>query len=80
MEVGYPIGYFYGLQTDGIFQSIEEINAHASQRSLGASAVPGDFKYVDQNEDGIINENDRVYLGSIPDYTMGLNLSFDLKI
>ena len=80
MEVGYPIGYFYGLQTDGIFQSVEEVNAHASQRSLGASAVPGDFKYIDQNEDGIINENDRVYLGDpIPDYTMGLNLSFDLK-
>ena len=80
MEVGYPIGYFYGLQTDGIFQSIEEVNGHASQRSLGASAVPGDFKYVDQNGDGIINENDRVYLGDpIPDYTLGLNLSFDIK-
>ena len=80
MEVGYPIGYFYGLQTDGIFQSVEEVDAHASQRSLGSEAVPGDFRYVDQNGDGEVDEGDRLYLGDpIPDYTMGLNISLDYK-
>ena len=80
MEVGYPIGYFYGLQTDGIFQSVDEVDAHASQRSLGSEAVPGDFRYVNQNGDDKIDEDDRVYLGDpIPDYTMGLNISLDYK-
>lgn len=48
MEVGQPIGYFYGLQTDGIFQSQAEIDAHPSQNGLGATTAPGDIRYVDQ--------------------------------
>jgi TonB-linked SusC/RagA family outer membrane protein len=80
MEVGLPIGYFYGLQTDGIFQSIEEVDAHASQRALGAEAVPGDFRYVDQDNNGVIDDKDRTYIGDpIPDVTMGLNISLDYK-
>jgi len=80
MEVGQPIGYFYGYVTDGVFQNIDEVNAHPSQIRLGANAQPGDIRYVDVNGDGIIDENDRVYLGDpIPDFTFGFNLGLNYK-
>lgn len=80
MEVGFPIGYFYGYQTDGIFQSQAEVDAHPSQSSLGAEASPGDIRYVDVNNDGVINTDDRTDIGNpIPDITMGLNLSLNYK-
>lgn len=80
MEVGQPIGYFYGLKTDGIFQNQAEIDAHPSQASLGAPAAPGDFRYVDVNGDGEITFDDRTYLGKpVADYFMGLNLNFTYK-
>ena len=76
MEVGHPIGYFYGLKTDGIFQNQAEIDAHATQ----VNAAPGDIRYVDINGDGVIDSNDRTDLGSpIPTFTMGLNLGFTYK-
>ena len=75
-EVGQPIGYFYGLQTDGIFQTQAELETHASQQN----ASVGDLRYVDINQDGVINEQDRTFIGSpIPDYVFGFNLSADFK-
>lgn len=74
-EVGQPIGYFFGLQTDGIFQNQSEIERHAAQ----PNAKPGDLRYVDLNGDGSINEQDRTFIGNpIPDFTLGgtLNLTF----
>ncbi|MCF7561625.1 TonB-dependent receptor [Sabulilitoribacter multivorans] len=80
LEVGQPIGYFYGLKTDGIFQNQAEVDAHPSQAGLGSAASPGDIRYVDVNGDGQININDRTYLGKPQaDYIMGLNLSFNYK-
>ncbi|MDT0553430.1 SusC/RagA family TonB-linked outer membrane protein [Urechidicola vernalis] len=80
MEVGYPIGYFYGYKTYGIFQNEAELFQHPSQLSLGAEAAPGDLRYVDLNEDGVIDANDRTYLGDpIPDVTMGFNISLNYK-
>ncbi|WP_188459034.1 SusC/RagA family TonB-linked outer membrane protein [Psychroflexus planctonicus] len=80
MEVGQPIGYFYGLRTDGIFQSQAEVDAHPSQAGLGATAQPGDIRYVDSNGDGVINADDRVKVGNpIPDFTFGFNLSLNYK-
>ncbi len=80
MEVGQPIGYFYGLQTDGIFQNQAEVDAHPSQLALGAEAAPGDFRYVDVNGDGEITFDDRTYLGKPQaDFYMGLNLNFKYK-
>jgi TonB-linked SusC/RagA family outer membrane protein len=80
MEVGLPMGHFNGLKTNGIFQNQEEIDAHPSQLPLGAEAQPGDFRYVDINNDGIIDENDKTYIGDpIPDLTMGLNISMEYK-
>ena len=76
MESGMPLGYFYGLETDGIFQTQAEVDAHATQ----ANAAPGDLRFIDQNNDGVIDVNDRTMIGNpIPDVTMGFNMSFNFK-
>ena len=73
-EEGFPIGYFHGLVTDGIFQTQEEID-NASVVQEGAK--PGDIRYKDLNGDGVINFNDdsdKEQIGSpIPDFTFGLS-------
>jgi TonB-linked SusC/RagA family outer membrane protein len=79
MEEGQPIGVFYGLQTDGIFQNQAEINAAPTQ-NLGSPTSPGDFKYKDVNGDGVVDFNDRTYIGkSIADYTLGFNINLNYK-
>lgn len=76
MEDGFPLGYFYGLETDGLFQNAGEVAAHATQ----ANAAPGDLRFVDQNGDGVIDSDDRTYIGDpIPDATMGMNISMNYK-
>jgi len=80
MEVGQPIGYFYGLKTDGIFQSQSEVDSHPSQSGLGNTAQPGDLRFVDVNSDGIIDANDRTFIGKpLPDYIMGFNLAIEYR-
>ena len=76
MEDGQPLGYFYGYQTDGVFQTQAEVDGHAAQ----ANAAPGELRFVDTNNDGMITEEDRVNIGNpIPDATLGLNLGFNYK-
>lgn len=73
--VGQPIGQFFGLQVEGIFQTPEEVAA-----SKQTTAKPGDFRYADINNDGVINAKDRVVLGNPnPKYTYGFNTSFGYK-
>ncbi|QZK89894.1 TonB-dependent receptor [Flavobacterium sp. CHNK8] len=80
MEVGRPIGYFYGYKTDGIFQNQAEVSAHPSQLSLGAEASPGDLRFVDVNGDGVLNASDRTNIGDpIPSATMGFNVQMNYK-
>ncbi|MDX6746292.1 TonB-dependent receptor [Polaribacter sp. PL03] len=81
MEVGQPIGYFYGLQTDGIFQNQAEVAAHASQAGLGSSTTsPGDIRYKDVNGDGVVNFDDRTNIGNPQaDFYMGFNISAKYK-
>lgn len=80
MEVGLPIGYFYGYKTDGLFQNQAEVDAHPSQIDLGAEASPGDIRYVDVNKDGKLNSDDRTNIGDpIPNVTMGLNFTLNYK-
>jgi TonB-linked SusC/RagA family outer membrane protein len=76
MEAGFPIGYFYGYKTAGIFQTQADVNGHATQ----LNAAPGDLRFVDVDGNGIIDANDRTNIGDpIADVTMGLNLSFNYK-
>lgn len=80
MEVGLPMGYYYGYQTDGIFQNQAEVDSAPSQIALGAYASPGDLKFVDTNHDGVINSDDRTDIGNpIPKFVMGFNISLQYK-
>jgi TonB-linked SusC/RagA family outer membrane protein len=80
MQEGFPMGYFYGYQTNGIFQNQQEVDDAASQLALGANAQAGDIRYVDVNGDGVINTDDRTNLGDpIADATMGFNLQMNYK-
>jgi TonB-dependent starch-binding outer membrane protein SusC len=80
MEVGKPIGYFYGYKTDGVFQNQAEVDAHPSQLGLGAKAAPGDIRFVDSNGDGVIDTKDRTNIGDpVPTATMGFNVQMNYK-
>ena len=80
---GLPIGYFYGYQTNGIFQSMDEVYGHTGGESgdtLQPDAVPGDFKFVDVNGDGVIDANDRTIIGNpTPDMTAGITVDMQYK-
>lgn len=82
-EVGESVGYFYGLKTDGIFQSQAEIDNYKNSKGQNVTqsgARPGDLKYVDVNNDGQITDADRTKIGSpFPDFSYGINLSAEYK-
>ena len=79
---GQPVGSFYVLQVLGVFQTDDEISAYKNSKGQviqpGASA--GDFKYQDTNDDGRIDDADRVFAGSYqPKVFFGINLGFTYK-
>ena len=78
-EVGFPIGYFIGYQTDGVFQNQEEID-NATVIQPGAQV--GDLRFVDVDGDGVINfsnNSDKTNLGSpIPKFMIGSVLGFNV--
>ncbi|WP_194775342.1 SusC/RagA family TonB-linked outer membrane protein [Pararhodonellum marinum] len=93
--IGRPIGYFFGYQTDGLWQSQAEIDAVFTGGFRDASSPqgprPGDVRFLDINgpgeetqfsgePDGLIDFNDRTYLGkTIPSYFYGLGMDFTFK-
>lgn len=83
VEEGYPIGYFWGVQTDGVLQNAAEVDAwrKPTDGSLYFSnQAPGDLRFVDQNGDGSINDNDKVMLGKPqPDYVLGFQFNSDFR-
>ena len=75
-QAGEPIASFYGRIVDGVFASDQEVTAHATQ----SGAAPGRFRYRDINEDGVINDDDRTFIGSPhPDFTYGININAGYK-
>ena len=77
MEAGYPMGYFRGFKTDGVFQTQAEVDAYPT---INNRVQAGDLKFVDINNDGVIDDKDKTQIGSpLPNATMGLNLSLDYK-
>lgn len=86
--IGQPIGSFYAYKEDGLFQSEAEIKSYTNNKGelLQPNAKPGDIKFVDVNGDGVIDGNDRDYIGNpLPDVTAGLTLgvnfhNFDLSL
>jgi TonB-dependent starch-binding outer membrane protein SusC len=84
---GNPIGYFWGYKTAGVFQNEAEVQSYISNGEvLQPSAQPGDLKYVDSNEDGVISADDKTNIGDPnPHHIFGLTFSgnyknFDLSV
>ena len=76
-QVGYPIGSFYMYEMMGIFQNELEIFSSPYQ---GPDIQPGDVRFKDQNNDNVIDENDRTHVGtSIPRLIYGLNFNLSWK-
>ncbi|WP_207955512.1 SusC/RagA family TonB-linked outer membrane protein [Segetibacter sp. 3557_3] len=82
-QVGQAVQSFYGYVVEGIFQDSADLKGHAKQRD---GTGPGDLKFKDLDKNGVIDVNDRQFLGSfIPKYTYAVNLSanyrnFDLSL
>ena len=75
-EEGFAPFYFYGYKTDGIFQNQSEIDSHATQDG----ALSGDIRYVDVNEDGVVDADDRTKIGDpYADFMIGYNLALNYK-
>ncbi len=81
-EEGHELSQFYGYVTDGLFQNETEVKSYTNEHgeALQPNAQPGDIRYVDLNNDGTIDENDKTYIGNPwPDLMMGLNLNASWK-
>jgi len=77
-QVGYPIGYFYGYKTAGVFQNQAQIDAYKGAKL--ATAKPGDLIYVDTDGNGTISANDKTMIGNPnPKSIFGLNMSLGYK-
>lgn len=81
-RVGHPYQAFYGYQSDGIFQSKEEIEKAPRYTMIdNARLIPGDIKLVDRNNDQVIDEKDKIILNSEnPKFTFGFNLGAKWKL
>ncbi len=82
-EVGQPVGFFFGFENDGIYRSQAEIDNDpgvANDPERRAILQPGDFRRVDVDGNGIINNDDRVNLGSpVADFTYGVTFNGTYK-
>ncbi|MGD1959564.1 MAG: SusC/RagA family TonB-linked outer membrane protein [Fulvivirga sp.] len=75
-QKGLPLGAYWGLATEGVFQTAEEVAASAQ----AGNAQPGDLRFVDQNNDGQIDDDDRTFIGSpIPENIFGFSLGLNYK-
>jgi len=84
-KVGHPIGMFYGYVAEGLFTSQEQLDNAPIQfgQSVGPGAGQtylGDVKYKDVNNDGVIDANDKTFIGNPhPDFTFGFTNNFNYK-
>lgn len=81
-RAGLPVGMWYVLQTDGLFQNQQEIDNYknANGQVIMPGAVPGDIRFKDVNGDGQITSDDKAIVGSPwPEFEMGLNAGAEYK-
>ncbi|RUA06975.1 MAG: SusC/RagA family TonB-linked outer membrane protein, partial [Fusobacteria bacterium] len=91
-EVGHPLGYFWGFETAGLLQNQADVNAYVVPTNdvtiaNGRAGKPyfddlraGDVRFVDQNQDGFIDDLDKINMGDpLPDYIFGLQLNAGYK-
>ncbi|MFO7574084.1 MAG: TonB-dependent receptor [Bacteroidales bacterium] len=78
-QEGKPIGQFMGYQVLGFFKDQADIDNSPVQQ-VGSTPIPGDFKYMDYNGDGVVNEYDRVPIGytTMPRFTFGTTLGMNI--
>ncbi len=79
---GYPVGYFWGYKTNGLFQTEADVASYTSNEGtlLQPSAKPGDVRYVDVTGDGVIDESDKTMIGNPnPKFTFGFSVGADYK-
>ncbi len=92
---GYPVAQFYGYVVEGIYQDYDEIKNHLAKDAANLdpytydrteepkplkNIAPGDYKFKDLDDNGIINQNDRAYIGNpLPDFTYGGSFDADYK-
>ncbi|WP_026953607.1 SusC/RagA family TonB-linked outer membrane protein [Algoriphagus vanfongensis] len=75
---GLAYGSFYMLEQIGIFQTAEEVSN--SPKQFNDNTVPGDLKFRDQNNDGVINDDDRIVIGNpYPKFEYSFNLGASFK-
>ena len=83
IKAGYPVNVFYGYITDGIFQNQAEVDSHAVQMpgsNSATSTAPGDIRFKDLNNDGVVNDKDRTIIGNPnPKFTFSFNNTFSYK-
>ena len=83
IKAGYPVNVFYGYITDGIFQNQAEVDSHAVQMpgsNSATSTAPGDIRFKDLNNDGVVNDKDRTIIGNPnPKFTFSSNNTFSYK-
>lgn len=83
IKAGLPVNTFYGFVTDGVFQTQEEVDNHAVQvpgNDPFNRTSAGDIRFKDLNNDGVINDDDRTYLGNPnPTVIFALNNTFAYK-
>lgn len=83
IQNNFPVNVFYGYVTEGIFQNQGEVNLHAVQMpgsNPATSTAPGDIRFKDLNNDGVINDKDRTVIGNPnPKFTFSLNNTFTYK-
>ncbi|MGL5227432.1 MAG: SusC/RagA family TonB-linked outer membrane protein [Bacteroidales bacterium] len=88
VQEGFPIGYFYGYKTNGILQNQAEVNAYVGPdgkpmviaSEAGVGRKPGDVRFVDMNNDGIIDDKDKTKLGKPnPDFELGAQFNVEWK-
>ena len=82
VQVGQPIGVFYGYRTNGILQNQDEVDAYVGPDGTPyfADQRPGDVRFVDLNEDGVIDVRDKTFLGDPnPDFEAGIQLHLGYK-
>jgi TonB-dependent starch-binding outer membrane protein SusC len=80
--IGQPFNAFFGYEVNGVFQNQEQINnsGYTQEFITSTNLAPGDFFFKDQNGDGVVNDQDRVVLGSfLPKLTYGFNMGFTFK-
>jgi TonB-linked SusC/RagA family outer membrane protein len=82
-QTGRPIHSYFGYRTDGIFRDEAGINSYAKQEIAGVDyhTQPGDIKYVDVDENGVVNSDDRTFLGygNVPEIIYGINGSLNYR-